>query len=226
MSDSLQSYELNTLNDTLLQDWGASQVSQWQRICLPGRNMGLIPGLGRFPWRKKWQLTSVFLPEKFHGQRSLEGYSPMGLQRVGHDWVTQEQQLKDCLSESDTAIFPAAVLTWLKLSLSSWIKVSSVHGLLFLTISASSQKGCIRLRKWDRLWPFRHITFNQKLHHPMSSQWPGHRADKLLGFSAYVLCFGLTRNRPVPKHLSHSLCQSPPYLIPLPEIQEAKIYSW
>ena len=25
-----------------------------------------------------WQLTPVFLPGKFHGQRSLEGYSPTG----------------------------------------------------------------------------------------------------------------------------------------------------
>ena len=185
MSDSLRSYELNMLNSPLLQDWGASQVSQQQRIRLPSRNMGLIPWSGRFPWRKKWQLTSVFLPEKFHGQRSLEGHSPMGLQRVGYDWATkQQQQLKDCLSESDTVIFPAAVLTWLKSSLSSWIKVSSVRALFLLTIFASSQKGCIRLRKWDRLWPFRHITFNQKLHHPMSSQWPGHRADKLLGMQS------------------------------------------
>ena len=37
-----------------------------------------IPGLGRFPWSRKWQPTSVFLPEKFHGQRSLAGYSPWG----------------------------------------------------------------------------------------------------------------------------------------------------
>ena len=27
---------------------------------------GLIPGLGRFPWRRKWQPTPVFLPRKFH----------------------------------------------------------------------------------------------------------------------------------------------------------------
>ena len=27
---------------------------------------------------KKWQPTSVFLPEKFHGQRNLAGYSPWG----------------------------------------------------------------------------------------------------------------------------------------------------
>ena len=29
-------------------------------------------------WRRKWQLTPVFLPGKFHGQRSLAGYSPRG----------------------------------------------------------------------------------------------------------------------------------------------------
>ena len=29
-------------------------------------------------WRSKWQPTPVFLPGKFHGQRSLAGYSPWG----------------------------------------------------------------------------------------------------------------------------------------------------
>ena len=28
------------------------------------------------PWKRKWQPILVFLPEKFHGQRSLLGYSP------------------------------------------------------------------------------------------------------------------------------------------------------
>ena len=27
---------------------------------------------GKIPWRRKWQRTPVFLPGKFHGQRSLE----------------------------------------------------------------------------------------------------------------------------------------------------------
>ena len=27
------------------------------------------------PWSRKWQATPVFLPRKFHGQRSLVGYS-------------------------------------------------------------------------------------------------------------------------------------------------------
>ena len=28
------------------------------------------------PRRREWQLTPVFLPGEFHGQRSLVGYSP------------------------------------------------------------------------------------------------------------------------------------------------------
>ena len=30
------------------------------------------------PWTRKWQDTSVLLPEKSHGRRSLVGYSPEG----------------------------------------------------------------------------------------------------------------------------------------------------
>ena len=32
----------------------------------------------KIPWRRKWQSTPVFLPGKFHGKRSLVGYSPWG----------------------------------------------------------------------------------------------------------------------------------------------------
>ena len=41
-------------------------------------DMCLIPGLGRFPWRKKWESILVLLPRKYHGQRSLAGYSTWG----------------------------------------------------------------------------------------------------------------------------------------------------
>ena len=39
---------------------------------------GLIPGVGKIPCRRKWQPTPVHLPGKFHGLRSLVGYSPWG----------------------------------------------------------------------------------------------------------------------------------------------------
>jgi len=39
-------------------------------------DLGLIPGSGKTPWRRKWQAAPVFLPGKSHGRRSLAGYSP------------------------------------------------------------------------------------------------------------------------------------------------------
>ena len=42
------------------------------------RRLGFSPPVGKIPWRKKWQPTPVFLPEKSHGQRSLVGDSPWG----------------------------------------------------------------------------------------------------------------------------------------------------
>ena len=36
------------------------------------------PWVRKIPWRRRRQPAPVFLPEKFHGQRSLEGYSPWG----------------------------------------------------------------------------------------------------------------------------------------------------
>ena len=40
---------------------------------------GSIPGLGRFPGKgNEWLPMPIFLPEEFHGQRSLVGYSPWG----------------------------------------------------------------------------------------------------------------------------------------------------
>ena len=42
------------------------------------RDMGSIPGSGRFSWRRKWQPIPVLLPGKFYGLRSLVGYSPWG----------------------------------------------------------------------------------------------------------------------------------------------------
>ena len=42
------------------------------------RRLGFYPWVGKIPWRRKWQLTPVFLPGRSHEQRSLAGYSPWG----------------------------------------------------------------------------------------------------------------------------------------------------
>ena len=39
---------------------------------------GFDPWVGKIPWSRKWQPAPIFLAGKFHGQRSLVGYSPWG----------------------------------------------------------------------------------------------------------------------------------------------------
>ena len=60
------------------------------------RDMGSIPVLGRFPWRRAWQLTPVFLPGESHGQRSLAGYGPKGHKELD----TTEMTWHACIKES------------------------------------------------------------------------------------------------------------------------------
>ena len=53
----------------------ALDVAMRQRIYLQYRKHRFNPWIGKISWRRKWQPTQVFLPGKFHGQRSLVGYS-------------------------------------------------------------------------------------------------------------------------------------------------------
>ena len=54
---------------------GGSDVEE--PACNAG-DLGSIPGLGRFLWRREWQPTPVFLPGESHRNESLVGYSPWG----------------------------------------------------------------------------------------------------------------------------------------------------
>ena len=49
---------------------------RWWSVCLQCGRPRFDPWVGKISWRRKWQPTSVFLPGKFHGWRSLVGYSP------------------------------------------------------------------------------------------------------------------------------------------------------
>ena len=46
--------------------------------CRRHKRHGFDPWVEEIPWRRTWQLTSVFLPGESHGQRSQAGYSPWG----------------------------------------------------------------------------------------------------------------------------------------------------
>ena len=58
--------------------------------------VGLIPGLRKIPWRRKWQPTPAFLPRKAHRQRSLAGCSPWD-HKVSD---TTEQELRTLLENA------------------------------------------------------------------------------------------------------------------------------
>ena len=58
--------------------WGFPGDSVVENLPANAGDLGLLPGSGRSPWRRKWQSTPVFLPGKSHEQRSRAGYSTWG----------------------------------------------------------------------------------------------------------------------------------------------------
>ena len=59
-----------------LPGWCSGKESAYQ--CRRHKRCKFDPWVGKIPWSRKWQPTPVLLPEKFHGQRSLAGWSPQG----------------------------------------------------------------------------------------------------------------------------------------------------
>ena len=84
---------LAQFTQTTLASWPflvwASVLAPWLRICLQCcRRHRFDPLVRKIPWRRKWQHPAVFLPGKFHGQRSLASHSLWGC-RVGLHLVTK-----------------------------------------------------------------------------------------------------------------------------------------
>ena len=78
--------------------------------CRRHKRLGFYPPVGKIPWRRQWQPTPVFLPEKFHGQRSLaatvhgvaksqtrfsDGAQP--LLKPWHFWSSWRKKIWKCL---------------------------------------------------------------------------------------------------------------------------------
>ena len=59
--------------------------SDGKEIRLQCRRPGFDPWVGKIPWRRAWQPTTVFLPGESPWIEELGGLQSMGSQRVGHD---------------------------------------------------------------------------------------------------------------------------------------------
>ena len=63
------------------------------------RRQGFSLWIRKLPWRRKWQPTPVFLPGKFHRQKSLAGYSP---------WDPIESDTAEWLDNNNNVHFEAS----------------------------------------------------------------------------------------------------------------------
>ena len=69
--------------------WGFLDGSDGKDSTCNERDPRFNPWVRKFPWRRNWQPTPVFLPGEFHRQRSLAGYSSWGCQELGTtEWLT------------------------------------------------------------------------------------------------------------------------------------------
>ena len=77
-------------------------------------------------WRRKWQPTPVLLPGKFHGRRSLVGYSP---------WGHKESDMTKQLTHTYTQAFISFKGTWKHyINLNNNLYLSEVHQ-IFINLS-------------------------------------------------------------------------------------------
>ena len=74
--------KLNVKRLPAMQDtWVRSLCNSGKELasqCRQHKRRGFNPWVGKIPWRRAQQPTSVFLPGESQGQRSLAGYSPWG----------------------------------------------------------------------------------------------------------------------------------------------------
>ena len=102
------------------------------------RDLDLIPGLGKIPWRRAWQPTPVLLPGDSHGQRSLAGYSPQGHKELDMTEVSQHThthlyKTESYILELSSVIFIIYISTYL---------YYIIYNSTYLTVIVSKLRKC------------------------------------------------------------------------------------
>ena len=94
------------------------------------RRCGFNSWVRKIPWRRKWLPPPLFLPGKFHRQRSLAGYSPWGLRESDTtEWLSFHASMCLCIHVW-VFMFPLVV----------WSNVSNSHDLLKMTVGFCPMK--------------------------------------------------------------------------------------
>ena len=80
---SLPYFQSSDMCQTLVELPGGTLGKEPTCQCKSHKTHGFNPWVKKIPGRRRYQPIPVFLPREFHGQKSLEGYSPWGC-TVGH----------------------------------------------------------------------------------------------------------------------------------------------
>ena len=91
--------------------WLSGKESSWQYR--RHKRWGFNAWVGKIYWRRKSQPTLVFLPGKFHAQRSLQGYSPWGHEESDTtEWLKTRIQKRCIVLSCFNMRFPNKIWCW------------------------------------------------------------------------------------------------------------------
>ena len=99
-------------------------------------------------WRRKWQPTPVFLPEKSHGWRSLESYSPWGRRESDTSERSQRKIEKITFSYFSSKLYESPLIgdeRYEELLHISWFKY---HWMLWVFPERIKKKKILWQNKW------------------------------------------------------------------------------
>ena len=99
---------------------------RWERISLLCLSPRFDTWVRKFPWRREWLPIQVFLPEEFHGQRSLVGYSPWGHKKPD---MTERLTLSWHISTHRATYSPIWKVIW---TTENWHYMGIYYNLVFL----------------------------------------------------------------------------------------------
>ena len=110
------------------------------------QEMWVYPWVRRIPWKRKWQPTPSILAWGIPWTEEPGGLQSMGLQRVRHDWATEQQQP-----------------TWLQGRNASAAEAFP----LYCEQSPETQEGCVGPHFWEMLMGFHTLFLGGE--HPLYS---------------------------------------------------------
>ena len=100
----------------------------------------LHPWVRKIPWRKAWQLSPVFLPGEFQGQRSLVGCSLQGCKESDMtDVAPRHRAINKCPALTGSIICSSHHALW---------SISQIHSITYSSIH-SFQMGTVLQEKHD-----------------------------------------------------------------------------